>query len=638
MNKKVQKVVFNHFNRHSSNQRISSFFKYRSKARERIKKSNTDIANSNDLTNNNINAHERTEDIANLNKTNGAIANSNELKIDTTMNIVSEGVNQVMTTNTNKDIEQVIKDPFINIDKLDGTFQITAIGCGNAGGQNVDILATKRDSNNNPLYECLAINSNDGDLKVLKNISTKNKISLDIGGMGKNPIKGYETLEKDKKVREIMNNFILERMKPVHKEKKNLLLLFAALGGGTGAATVLKIAEEFIANHNDTKLKQNKFIEILKKKNLDINGYKNLKSEEQKIIQNIVNEEVEKLSTKIGIIVYLPDKHIGKEQIEYVSEFSQKLWEIAKPKFDEEGNVKPNQIAFITFPDNQKFLDVFNNELTEEERSKYGNALNYANHVVTSTFHEINTIPKASQEKANLDAADLSNLLLEKSGYLVISKHSSPIANITSSEDIVNMFLKGFTENHLHSDIELFNDGEKKHQVRIMDVGINVVIDDSVSNNKMMSQYGDGKFIVDARERLNMELANSGTVYDGFIQKPNGGNISTYTIFKTDTLPVRLTKGLAEEYKELVNRIKATDFAKTSTIATLGNKKNTQNEEDDFLKSIGMDDSSETTNSNSSTNKDEFEDLIAEIESDNQNTEPTKSLSFEDEIRKLLND
>ena len=45
----------------------------------------------------------------------------------------------------------------------------------------------------------LALNSNDGDLKGLKYIPVDNRISLNLGGLGKNPQKAMKILEENKK-------------------------------------------------------------------------------------------------------------------------------------------------------------------------------------------------------------------------------------------------------------------------------------------------------------------------------------------------------------------------------------------------------------------------------------------------------
>ncbi|MEX3623643.1 cell division protein FtsZ [Viridibacillus arvi] len=504
--------------------------------------------------------------------------------------------------------------------KKDTAIKMTLVGCGNAGSRAVDELAKYRNSDNKPAYNCLAINSNEGDLKVLKNISNENRINLDIGGMGKNPRKGLKTLETNENVKSIMHNFVTEKI----SVEDDMVVFFAGLGGGTGTSTILKLVEDFNQEYNEHLLRD------IVKQMIEQVGREEFAKNQNAFIEQA--REIQKENTvKIGIVAFLPDYYGGAAQLEVVNEFAQKLWGLAKPKYSETGALLDNPFSFIMFPDNQFFTDQFKNSLTEEERREFGNALDFANRMVASTIHELNTLPIESSEKFNLDGEDFRTLILEQSGCLVISKKDAPAVNVQSSEDIVKMFCDGLTKSHLHSEIELFtSDNDKTKQARIFSVGINAIIDEEkVSEEKMQHKYGAGGFIADGREALSDKVAISGTVFDGYTTKSNNGNVSTYTIFKTDTLPVRLKKGLVEEYHEHQKRMQEIEFVETE-IATIQEKKNDGLAS---LKDLGLEDllANDTKSTEQSTN-DLVEQAIGEL------TAPSvgKEKSSDDSIKESL--
>ena len=93
----------------------------------------------------------------------------------------------------------------------------------------------------NGIYNCLALNSNDGDLKGLKYIPVDNRVSLNLGGLGKNPQKAMKILEENEEVSDKLKNFIQKEVRVVD----DLVLFCAGLGGGTGTSTIIKAIEEF---------------------------------------------------------------------------------------------------------------------------------------------------------------------------------------------------------------------------------------------------------------------------------------------------------------------------------------------------------------------------------------------------------
>lgn len=494
----------------------------------------------------------------------------------------------------NQNIAETVINTLTEIEGQDGTINITAIGCGNAGSRVVDILATKRNSNNKPLYTCLAINSNEGDLKSLQNIPQNNRINLNLGGMGKNPRKGLAILNNDLKVRKQVEEFVISNMNPVFKkdDQKHLIILFAGLGGGTGTATILKLVEDFLTQNKNKNLAQNLLDGLLQAYGLTRETVINASPEIQNQITEQLKIAIEKYNVKIGIVAFLPDKHISDLELEMVQEFTAKLWDIAKPKY-KNGQILENQVSFISFPDNQHFADLFKETLTETQRKQFGNMKNFANYMVANTIHELNTIPKASSETTNLDGTDFQTVLLDKCGYLSMNKNETLLSNVSSNQDIVDMFMKGFTKGHLHSELELIttNESNEKKQARIFHTAITTVIDESVSEQKMLLQFGEGRFVDEAKETAREKYLIDGMFYEGYIKKPNNGNLSVYTLFKTDTLPIRITKGLAEEIKAAKQQLEKATYTETTSIEV-----NTSTSNQDYLSSLlGTSNSSKET-------------------------------------------
>lgn len=484
-----------------------------------------------------------------------------------------------------ENLNQTIINTLTEIERQDGTLNITAVGCGNAGSRVVDILATKRDSENKPVYTCLAINSNEGDLKALHNIPLENRINLNLGGMGKNPKKGYAILNNDVKVRKQIENFVIEKMNPIIKDdnKKNLIILFAGLGGGTGTSTILKLVEDFLAQNSNLNLKHDLLDAILEMHKLTRETIVNAPADIQTKVVEEVQIAFEKYNVKIGIIAFLPDQHLSDKELEVVQDFASKLWEIAKPKY-EDGVLQENQVSFINFPDNQHFSDLFKETLTDAQRKQFGKSRNFANYMVANTIHELNTLPKASSEDTNLDAQDFQTVLLENSGYLSLNKNETLLSNVSNSQDVVEMFMRGFEKGHLHSDLEIIstnNTGSKK-QSRIYHTALATVIDEEISENKMFTQLGAGLFVEEAKEAARKKYSIDGRFYEGYIKKPNNGNISVYTLFKTDTLPIRVSRGLSEEIAAAKKELDNVNYSETSSIEVSNNK----NTNMDFLTSL----------------------------------------------------
>lgn len=195
---------------------------------------------------------------------------------------------------------------------------MTLVGFGQAGARIVDVFAKYQTAEGEQTYNCLALNSNEGDFKELRYIDPSNRISLDLGGLGKNPEKAEKILAKDQRVKSIMHNFISKKL----RVKDDLVLFVAGLGGGTGTSTIVKTIEDFYELHNKPIIQQvlDKMIaqvgeEVYKQREVEINQRAFKVAEEQFV--------------KIGVIACLPLEHEGHDVLRQVSKFANKIWKLA---------------------------------------------------------------------------------------------------------------------------------------------------------------------------------------------------------------------------------------------------------------------------------------------------------------------
>lgn len=169
--------------------------------------------------------------------------------------------------------------------------EMTMVGFGQAGSRIVDVFAKYQTAEGEQAYNCLALNSNDGDLKELKFIDPANRISLDLGGLGKNPERAMKILVNDENVQSKMYNFISKKL----RVQDDLVLFVAGLGGGTGTSTIVKAIEDFHDIHNKPKIKA--VIEAMIDK-FGIDAYKENETEFNKRAFKIAEEQF----IKVGVI------------------------------------------------------------------------------------------------------------------------------------------------------------------------------------------------------------------------------------------------------------------------------------------------------------------------------------------------
>lgn len=410
---------------------------------------------------------------------------------------------------------------------------LTAVGFGQAGSRIVDVFAKYQTAAGEQAYNCLALNSNDGDLKELRFIDPNNRINLDLGGLGKNPEKAVKILENNEKVQATMHNFIDKKI----GTKDDLVLFVAGLGGGTGTSTIVKAIEEFHDMHNKPKIKQ--VLEAMIDK-FSMDAYKDNQVEFNKKALKIAEENF----IKLGVIACLPLRNDGPDVLRQVNKFATKIWELA--------NDITKSISFVMFPDNQFFYDSFKS-LPQVKKERFDNYRDYANYEIASTFHEINTATTQGGTSVVMDGQDLKRALTEHKGCLVLSKQELASSVIENSEDVANLFKKSIEGSNMHEPVKL-KDGDAVAKVH--HIGLLAALDSK-------KDYGNGGFIEVATEHIHDLLPINGTVFSGYVKEKNEGMVTAYSFYKADVLPGRLEKGLVEEYNEFIERNKQVNFAST---------------------------------------------------------------------------
>ena len=460
--------------------------------------------------------------------------------------------------------------------KNEPAVNMTMVGFGQAGTRMADEFAKIKNANGQSVYNCLALNSNDGDLDGLEHIPSVNKVSLQLGGLGKNPEVAVSILEKNEDAKDKLKQFIHDKIRP----QDELVLFFAGLGGGTGTSTIVKAIEEFF-DFNNKPIIQDEFKNIVKEVGVDT------VKQDQRKYQIQALQRAEKKFVKIGVIVTLPLRADGPDALRQVNAFAQKIWTLAKNP--------AKGIAFVIFADNQKFYDDFKS-LPENQREGIDNYRDYGNKMIAETLHELNTATTGGGTSVTFDSADFRRIILEHTGSLVINKVTKQSKNIRSGEDIKEMFVEGMKGSLLHQPIQLRNDEGKMQKVHHL--GLLAVLDQA---NKVGSA-----FIDDARVEIANSLPLTGTVFTGYLEEKNDFSVSTYTFFKAEALPDRLAVGLEQEYKEFMEKQSAVDFvaADISSIETVDN--------DDF--DIDFDELGISLDDDSNTNDNKKSDDLANID------------------------
>jgi hypothetical protein len=416
------------------------------------------------------------------------------------------------------------------------SINMTIVGFGQAGSRIADRFAAYKTRDGKPVYNCLALNSNDGDLEELRNITADNRISLKLGGLGKNPEKALQILEQNEQVKDNLKDFVTKKV----RVQDTVVLFIAGLGGGTGTATIIKAIEEFHEFYNLRLVKQALF--KIKEQVGDADFKQNIRKY-QADAYNKVKDEFK----KIGVIATIPVRSDGPDVLRQVNDFASRIWTLAK---------NPTKgIAFVQFPDNQMFYERFINE--GDSSSK--NYRDFANSEISSIFHELNTATNGSGTSVIMDSNDFKRVVIEKEGCFVINKVQTHAKSISNTDDLTKLFVSSIEGNNLHDPIALQETDEHGQTTfaRVHHVGLLGIIPPEL--NKLGSS-----FIDNAKEEVSLKLPLQGTIFSGYLSENNNFNTTVYSFYKTDALPIRLSKGLVKEYEEFMTKQKKVTYKQDS--------------------------------------------------------------------------
>lgn len=449
---------------------------------------------------------------------------------------------------------------------------MTMVGFGQAGSRIVDVFAKYQTSEGEQTYNCLALNSNEGDFKDLKFIDPSNRVSLDLGGLGKNPEKAAKILAKDEQVKSIMHNFIAKKL----RVKDDLVIFVAGLGGGTGTSTIVAAIEEFHEVHNVPKYKQ-ALQQLISQVGEDIY----IQNEEE--IKKRAFKGAEEQFIKIGVIACLPVQQEGPNVIKQVNKFAQKIWKLA--------NDPLKSVAFVMFPDNAFFYDNFK-MLPQTAKAEFDNYRDYSNYEIANTIHEINTAVSQGGTSIVMDSQDLKRVLTEHKGCLMISKQEVASGVVETAFDINKLFEKTIVSNSMHDPIELIS---KDGFTKVHHIGLLASIDSK-------EDYGNGSYMDSAIEYALENVPVMGTAFSGYVQEKNESMVTAYVFYKAQALPKRLAEGLVEEYNDYISNIKQANFM-SANIAEI------EEDEDDFLGDL-----SDLVPSKMAKKKEEPVDILAALD------------------------
>lgn len=443
------------------------------------------------------------------------------------------------------------------------SISLTIVGFGQAGSRIADKFAEfKAADGKTSVYNTLALNSNDGDLAELKHVPLDNRISLKLGGMGKDPEKGLKVLEENVSARNILLDFVRNKIQP----SDDLTLFIAGLGGGSGTATIIKAIEEFHEYHNNSLLKA-KLLEIRDKVGNDA-FRENIKTYQAEAFR-----EVKDKYKKVGVIVTLPTRSDGPDVLRQVNAFSTKIWETTKNR--------TKGIAFTIFADNQMFYDRFQ-KLTNKDR--FNNYRDFANVEISSIFHEINTATNGGGTSVTFDSNDFRRVIMEHGGCLILNRVEENVRTLTNAADLKRLFLSSIEANNFHDPVkleEVDESSQEKSYAKVFHVGLLGIIPPDLKNI-------GSSFIDDAKDEISQRLPLQGTIFSGFLNEYNNYNATIYTFYKVDALPARLSTGLVKEYEDFKAKHRDVRY-KSEGIQQIAVAEETYDFDADLLNDLGID-------------------------------------------------
>ncbi|MBV6717195.1 tubulin-like doman-containing protein [Paenibacillus chitinolyticus] len=273
-------------------------------------------------------------------------------------------------------------------DQAEASIKYGFIGIGQGGSKIVDAFAGIRSAKDGePVYTCMIVNSNLGDMKPLRNIPKHLQFGLKgyEQGVGKNPEIGRKAFLENGE--EIFDQ-IQTRMADCQ-----MIFVVAAMGGGTGTGAINDLVDA-------------------------ISDYSGIPA--SAIISLPVPHEVESLNAYNA-----------------TSELISKLGELRE---DENGR-HYRGIENISILDNLKiFEDHSQNPEFPELKLTWDF---YSNYKVASIIHEWNVLT-GMESHISLDAADLMNNIMQTGGVLTYAKKKINLDETVSTEDLLTQIVETY--------------------------------------------------------------------------------------------------------------------------------------------------------------------------------------------------
>lgn len=408
----------------------------------------------------------------------------------------------------------------------------TKIGVfGQGGGRIGDVFASYTKDSKERSYKVLALNSNDADFSVLQHIDSENRVSLGLGGLGKNPERALRMFSRDPKLSNEIDNFVL-RLHESDGEKDDLILLIATLGGGTGTSTLLAAIDA------NKRLINDKLFNEEKEKMIEEVGMAEMTANPEYYMQEIL-ENTEMRMTKIGVIAVTPPGHEGADVLRQSYNFISKLWKASSnPRYG---------IAFIHCPDNDYFFKKFNDLGTNIQKA-YKSVHDWSNKQIADTLHGILTACGQEGSEVILDKADLKRLFTEGMGALTFSKSEMEVTPETTNADIVDQFKKLMGTNILQEDLPLKEEGANGVEIgrKFSNLGVVSVVDNCAKN-----VIGD-TVAANILNALTKDVNVVGAAINGFTKTPNQFKSTAYVVYKFTSLPPHIQR-LIDKHNQVVD-------------------------------------------------------------------------------------
>lgn len=300
---------------------------------------------------------------------------------------------------------------FITQKHAEPSIKFGFIGLGQAGGKMVDAFAAIRSpKNGEPIYQCMVINSNLGDMRSLRNIPEHRQFGLKgyENGVGKNPNVGRQAFEEN-------GEYIFDAITEIMAECP-IIVLVSSLGGGTGSGAI-NILSDAIADY---------------------------------------------LGKPVMAITALP----RPDEIESLNAFNA-LAELV-PKLNEirqgDNGAKYRALENVIILDNEK---IWNEHSQDPEVSNLTWDF-YSNYKVASIFHEWNVLTSLESD-ITLDAADLQNHVLLTGSSISFAKKRINLDEIKSQDDLITQIIQTYRgKNVLANGFDYKNDMRSMALVAVM--------------------------------------------------------------------------------------------------------------------------------------------------------------------------